>query len=120
MKELDNHNKLTDKQSTEVQVKKQVQVEYLHEGAVKPMPGHRVWEINVKTLEVKEAELVTNLQITWYEAIESMNGVDNREILKKKGYIYISALNQKQALSRYKKGKGSASLALEGKNFNIW
>ena len=120
MKELDNYDKLSEKQSTEFQVKKNVQVEYLFDGAVKPMPGHKVWEINIKTLDVKEAEVIRVTQIDWFEALGMYNGIPKSDIIKKKGYVYISALNPSTALKRYQLCKGSASLAIESQPISIY
>jgi hypothetical protein len=120
MEELKSFDKLSEKQSTEVQVKKNVQVEYLFDGAVKPMPGHKVWEINTKTLEVKEAEIIKVNRIDWFEALGMYNGIPKSDIIKKKGHVYISALNPSTALKRYQSGKGSASLAIEAQPISIY
>ena len=120
MKELNSFDKLSEKATTELQVKKQVQVEYLFDGVVKPMPGHKIWEIELSTMKVKEAEFVKNMQITWHEALESVSGKENREIIDRKGCFYIAALNPENALKRFNEGKESAHMRLESKPLSIF
>ncbi len=114
MKELNNHDKLSEKQSTEVQVKKNQQVEYTLDETIRPMSGHRLWEIELSSMKVKQAEYSRVTHANW---IEIVNGEieANREVIKRKGCIYISALTAKKAIERYLKGKGSAKLSTEQK-----
>ena len=78
-----------------IQQKKKVEHELI--GKIVPHEGHKVWEINKETLEIKEAKF-TN---TTYKAF----GENQKEILTKQGYAYVSALNKRTALDNYKKGK---------------
>lgn len=115
MEQLTNHDRLTDKASTEVSVKKQVQIEYLPDGKLRPYAGHTLFEIDTKTLEVLEAEYKMEAVIDWFQAVAEMaNPVrSTKEVIKRKGCVYISALNAEKALERYLKGKGSAALPVE-------
>lgn len=114
MKELSNHDKLSDKQSTEIQVKKNQQVEYTKDETLRPMYGHRLWEIDLSSMKVKEAEYSRVTQTKW---VEIVNGYieSTREVIKRKGCVYISALTAKKAIERHLKGKGSAKLSTEQK-----
>ena len=73
-----------------------------------------MFEINELTLEVNEAEGVKRNYITWEDAIKSMNGSYTKEILIRKGCVYISALNKESAIKRYFKNKGSAIIISQG------
>jgi len=44
-----------------------------------------------------------------FEALHSMEHGYKKEILVESDYVYISALNSKSALKRYKSNKGSAT-----------
>jgi hypothetical protein len=113
MKELYQHEKLSSKQQIEVQEKKQQQIELHYDSSVKPMKGHKTWEINIETREVNEALITKEATLQFSEDMNAY--VTNPKIEKKKGFVYISALNQKSALKRYDKRKGSASLPIESR-----
>lgn len=118
MKELTNHDKLSEKQSTEIQVKKNQQVEYLYDSTVRPMPGHTVFEIDLKTLKASPAEYVVHQQIDWFEALRDFLNPAKakvKDIVRRKGCVYVAALNAETAIERYLNGKGSAKLSTEQK-----
>jgi len=108
MKELDKHSRDTEKQAIESIVKKKKEVELRYEETIQPHSGHILFEINEKTGEIKEATYLENQNIGWNEAIKKMESGFNRELVRKKGCVYISALNEKSALKRWKESKGSA------------
>lgn len=110
MKELDNKDKINDKIQIESVVKKKKQIEYVLEESLIPLNGHSLFEINIKTLEIKEAEFIQDKTITMYEALKIIDGTDNKEILLTPDCVYISALNKKNALIRFHKNKGSAGI----------
>jgi len=111
MKELDNHNKLSEKQSIEAVVKKKQQIELKYIGSLKPKSkSHNLYEINTKTLEIKLASYKTYKEITWEQALKMVGGSFRDELVINKDCVYISALNPDNALKRYKEGKGSAEL----------
>jgi hypothetical protein len=80
----------------ELSVKQQKQIEHQLIGQIVPKEGHRIWEVNKETLEVKEAEFSN---ITY-----KMFGDNKKEIIVKDGFAYIAALNKKNALKQYAKG----------------
>lgn len=112
MKELEKHNRDSDKQSIEVIQEKKQQQEFRFDSSLRPVRGHTVFEINTKTFEVKEAEYKKHERITWWEALKIYNGEDvlKKEIIKEKDCVYISALNAKNALKRFQEGKGSKKM----------
>ena len=117
MEQLTTFDRLTEKSTTEVQVKKNVQVEYIFDGRVIPYSGHKVWEINTLTGLIKEAEFKKEQAIDWFKAVAEYKNptTTKREVIKNKNCVYISALNKETALTRYRTGKGSAILS---ENFN--
>ena len=50
MKELNNQERLQEKQSIEAVVTKEKEVEFKYDGSLKTKRGHNLWEINTKTL----------------------------------------------------------------------
>ena len=109
MRELHKHERDSERQSIESIVKKKQQKELKIENSIKPYKGHKLFEINTKTLEIKEA-LFLQEEVIDFE--KHMNGaisiVKNKKVSMKKNSVYISALNVNCALKRYKKQKGSA------------
>ena len=110
MKELFKSGKLSERQSIESIIKKKKEIEYKHEATIKPYKGHSVFEIDLDTLLVSPAEYVERKNIQWHEAIKFMESGYKQDISVKKNCVYISALNAKSALERFKKDKGSATL----------
>ena len=53
MKELEKLNKDISKHQVEIEARKQEQQEFKLESSFKPKRGHRVWEINLETIETK-------------------------------------------------------------------
>ena len=90
MKELE---KIT---PVEINVKKEQQIEYQFDGEIKPHKGHTLWEICEEDLSVEKAKFMNNTYVFGEEI--------KREVLKKSGCVYISALNKKSALKKYHKG----------------
>lgn len=94
----------------EVSIKKQKQIQHQFIGDIIPYDGHKIWEINIETLEVKEAKF-TN---TTYQ----MFGENKKEIIAKEGFVYVAALNKKNALKKYNKGSdGGKQLGKESLPF---
>lgn len=93
---------LQQKEKIEVNVKQQKQVEHQLVGRITPHKGHRLFEINVETLSIKLAEYSN----TTYQAFTE----DKHEVIIKKGHVYVSALNKRNALKQYKKGKNGSKL----------
>lgn len=106
MKELEHK----DKDNIEISVNKQQEKEYTLIGNIVPHEGHTIWEINKETLEVTKAKFVST---NYY-----MFGDNKKEIAVKQNCAYVSALNEKNALNKYKKGlNGGKILGTEKMNF---
>jgi hypothetical protein len=104
MKELENK-----KENIEISVKQKKQVEHELIGKIIPHHGHIIWEINKETLEVTKAKFSS--------ASYQMFGDIKKEIIVKEGFYYVSALNTKNALKKYLKGKNGSK---EMGDFKMW
>ena len=88
---------LKPKLRVESKIKKEKQIEYILVSNIKPYKGHILWEINRKTKEINKAQM-SKKTFTFNE--------ENRpEIIQRDGYDYVSALNKKNALKSFRKGK---------------
>jgi hypothetical protein len=87
---------LKSKHKTEISIKQQKQIEHELIGKIRPFEGHRLWEINNKTLEIELAKFST-VKINWGSGVR-------KEVITMKGYSYISALNKNSALKKFNKG----------------
>lgn len=96
MKELEIKNNI----NIEVSVKKKKQVEHQLIDNIIPFDGHKIWEINNVTLEIEPAKFSNNTFL--------FDGVNKKEIFVKKGFTYISALNKKNALKKFKQGENGS------------
>ena len=101
MKELE----LNNKSKIEVSVKQKKQIEYQLVGKIIPFQGHKIWEINNETEEIDEAKFA--------KATYHLFGEFKKEVIKKQGYTYVSALNKKNALKKYKQGVNGSQPILE-------
>lgn len=92
MKELE----LTNKQQIEVSVKQKKKIEHELIGKIIPFEGHTIWQINKETLEVEKAKFSNTTYVVGI--------VNKKEIIIKDGFAFVSALNKRNALRKYKKG----------------
>lgn len=93
MKEIE----VKQKDQLEVTIKQKKQVEKKLIGDIMPHNGHKIWKINKETLEIEEAKY---LNTAFYVGKEN-----KKEILVTDGFEYVSALNKKNALKLFAKGK---------------
>lgn len=99
MKELDAKIRI------EESVKQKKQVEHELIGKIIPHEGHTIWEINKETGAIKKAK--------FSNATYNFMGENKKEIIVKQGYEYVSALNRKNALRKYKKGLNGSKNVLD-------
>lgn len=114
MKELEKHNRESEKQQIEAVEEKKQKQEIKFDSTIMPYKGHKLFEINIVTKKIKEAEYNQKEPInilTWDKECK-------KEVLKKKDCVYISALNKESALKRLKQMKGSAARELKNENIN--
>jgi hypothetical protein len=95
MKEFEGVYQEKDKMELSIQKKQQKEKEFV--GKIIPHAGHKIYEINEETLEIGLAK---------YELKTFIIGQyhNNPEIIIRNGYSYVSALNKKNALKKYKQG----------------
>jgi hypothetical protein len=100
MKELQLKDKLA---KQEIVAQQEKQFEQVYQGSLKPHQGHTLFEINTKTGEIAKAQFETT-DIQWEDAVYGKIS-KKRKCIVKPDYVYISALNVKNALKKYKDGK---------------
>ena len=86
------------KDKTEITANKSQEKKYELIGHIVPHLGHTLYEINKETLEVRKARFSS---ITGNYVFGEKN---NKELITQKGFVYVAALNEKNALKKYKKG----------------
>jgi len=114
MKELEKHERDTEKQSVELQQIKEEKIEFKLVDQIRPEKGHKVWEIDTKQSTIKEASFKQEEVIDFNAAKdatdrgETIDSLIQKDIVVNPDCVYISALNSKNALKRYRNNKGSA------------
>jgi hypothetical protein len=93
MKEIE----VKQKDKLEISIKQKKQVEKKLIGDIIPHNGHKIYKINKETLEIEEAKYIN----TTY----NISGENKKEIIVIDGFEYVSALNKKNALKLFAKGK---------------
>jgi len=88
---------------TEISVQKKQQIEREYMGSINPYNGHHIWEINPENLEINLAMEIKKDTIEFVHNYKKVN-TPNKEILFRKGFFYVSAINKKNALKKYLKG----------------
>ena len=91
MKELSSHIKEEIKIHAPKQYEKQKQLI----GSFHPYPGQKLWQINLKTQEISEAE--------FSKEFATIAGDVKREIIKKELHWYCCALNKNNAFKKFNK-----------------
>ena len=102
MKELEQHEKLPQLNKVELNVQQKKQIEHQLMGVLTPQKGHKVWELNEETGEIKEAQYHK-------KDVGFIHTISNPEIIINPDCIYIPALNKENAKKKYLKNKEQAS-----------
>jgi|TARA_R110001583_G_scaffold101263_3_gene247695 hypothetical protein len=98
-KELQNNIKEKQEISLEKDVEKKAELV----GRIFPHNNHQVFEINNKTLCIELAKFE-------YDNYVFNKGVINKKIVIHKDCSYVSALNKKNALKKFKKGNNGSKI----------
>ena len=101
MKEIE----VKQKDQLEITIKQKKQVEKKLISEIVPHEGHKVWKINKETLKIEEAKY---LNTAFYIGKEN-----KKEVLIIEGFEYVSALNKKNALKLFYKGKVGGKEVIE-------
>lgn len=96
MKDLDQN---LVKDPTEVQAVKPIKKEHKFMGSMKPQPGHTLFEINLITGVIVKA-IFERKDISFEEA-KTKNYVAKSKVVMKENCVYISALNEKNAMKKF-------------------
>lgn len=96
--ELETH--LNKDVKTEVTIKKKQEIEYVLEGTIKPKVGHKIWELNEETGEIKEAQYKSDTV-----SFNSNAVMDSEKLIRHSDCVYIPALNIENAKRKYLKNK---------------
>ena len=92
-----------EKKNVEISVKKKQQIEYVPLGNIRKQNGHTLFEINIITGEIKEAQYIVNNAT--YDLLTGMSNSKQGGLITDKNCIYIPALNKANALKKYNKSK---------------
>lgn len=109
MRELERQYQDENKDQIESEHLEREKIEFKFQHSIRPRKGHTVWEINLKTKEISHAKYKETDIIDFHEA-QKKTGKNIKDIVRNPGFIYISALNQKNALKRLEENKGHANM----------
>jgi hypothetical protein len=101
MKELE----LKVKQSHEVGIKQQKEKKHELIGQIVPHEGHSLFELNIKTKEIKKAQF-TAIEKDVY--IFSKGIKHKKQVIVNEDCVYISALNKKNAIKHFSKNSNGS------------
>lgn len=105
--------KIKHQEQTELQAQKRQQIEKQLVGEILPYSGHFIFEICYEDFSLKKAEYIK-------KPFEWSLKAAKREILIREGYVYISALNKKNALKKFRQGlNGSKEIIKHPLTLNI-
>jgi hypothetical protein len=98
MRELKAHLKEEIKVQANKQQQKEDQINFF--GRIKPKRGQSIFEINTKTGEILQAKFI-NTTVNYVQAVKGdFSGLN--EVLVKEDCIYIPAINEANALRKFK------------------
>lgn len=99
MNELEQHLKFQER--LEISQQQQKEQQKVLDGKIIPYPGQKIWEVNISTLEVKEAECTNPAMKYELAAIGDFSRI--ADLVRRDGCVYIPAINAKNALRKFKK-----------------
>lgn len=98
-------SKVKPEEKIELQIQKQQQVEKVLMGKIIPHNNHTVWEINLKTEKIQKATYIEKDSVINFGGIPPK---ENMEVLYREGFDYVSALNKKNALKKFRQNKNGS------------
>ena len=111
MRELRPHELLNkEKAKTELQQEKQQEYQLVYQGTIIPHEGHILYEINLSTNEIKEAEYLAQDYVLDWEWHPSKKPRVDSSVVMNEGCVYISALNKNNAMKKFKKGSNGTRI----------
>lgn len=94
MKEVENYKLLPD---TELHSPVQQKKRFNHLGGTTIHKGMKIWEINVVTMQIKEAE-IKNIQVL----SPDKKLINRKALITKPGFVYAPAINKTNAIKKAK------------------
>jgi hypothetical protein len=87
----------------EIEIVDQKQVKKTHQliATITPHRGHKLWEVNVLTREVKEAEY--EVEAVDFAKASKGEMAKRKKVIQKPGFVYLSALNEKNVWKKLRK-----------------
>lgn len=113
MKELEKQKKVETK--TEVVAKKKKEVEYFLTGSLKTQKGHKVWELEIETSIIKEAQYKKDTV-----ALDMFTTTPQNKMILRKGCVYIPALNSENARRKFDKNPEQSAYFVKPPFFKLW
>jgi hypothetical protein len=110
MKELDVSLLFREKTKMEITQRKQQEYQLIYQGTIIPHIGHTLYEVNPKTLEVVEAAFKQRDYVFRWEWRPGDSIPVNSEVVMTPGMVYVSALNKKNALKKFRKGSSGTKI----------
>jgi hypothetical protein len=101
---MDKNIKLQVHEKTELSVEQVQEIKSKFLGNLKPHNGHRVFEINIIEGTIEKASYYKDDKLDWLDIKRKIN----RRILVKQDCIYISALNEINAVKKYLYGRNGS------------
>jgi hypothetical protein len=98
---LDTKNNIKDEVSIVKEAKKDIQKILI--GSIKPKKNHILFEINVKEKTIEFAKFDKTPTINYLDIMQDKHLAKKNKVTKKENCIYISALNNKNALKILKR-----------------
>jgi gamma-glutamyl phosphate reductase len=113
MKELE----IKSKAKTEIKAEKEIKTEHRLVDRIIPHPGHKMFEIKVPEMRVKLAEYEKG---SMHIDVNGNNAFKEAlKIIIREGHLYVSALNEKNALKKLMKGKNGTKIDPRGTYLNM-
>jgi hypothetical protein len=98
MKELNQQTRIKQEQEIELSIKKKQEIDYVLLGSLRPQKGHKLFECNLSTGVVKEAEYEAKRDTINYNQVSF---VETKKLIVHPDCIYIPALNLKNAKKKF-------------------
>jgi hypothetical protein len=84
------------KDKIEITKQQQAEIQKIFDSRIIPHENHTLFEVDLKTNEIRLAEFDKKPEIKWEDAVKGLISV-KKTATKKENCIYISALNEKNA-----------------------
>jgi len=111
MKELDlQRNFIKEKPKVEASQQKEQEYKLVYQGTIMPHEGHTLYEIDLKTKEVKEAEYMEMDYIFNPNYKSSDKIIGHGKVMMSTGKSYVSALNKANAIKKFNKGADGSKI----------